>query len=119
MNTELYGPLAMNHFEQQMFVKNARMWRAPEGFPGVRPGTEFPIIRDSFVFGGAGMGDFICYMPALMWIAKNCPGVEGRIYCAGFFMDFAREVMKPWNWAVFKQEDQIKVDKPSVFTGPG
>lgn len=90
--------------------------------PGFRPDTELPVVKNCFVFGGAGMGDFICYMPAMLWIARNCPWIEGWIFCPQFMVEFCDTVMQQagFKWKV-RPAEKINELNPGmcVFTGPG
>ena len=85
-----------------------------------RPGTRLPVVTYNFVFSGAGIGDWMCYMPAMLWLAKFCPWIRGRIYVAEFFCDFARNVMRDYpDWRVHPAERINDFVEPnSVFRGP-
>lgn len=66
-------------------------------FPNTR--TEcFPI---NFEYAGGGMGDYICWTPALQWIVENCPWVYGRVWAPAYFIEFARHFFEGVpNWKV-------------------
>ena len=91
------------------------------GPPHFRPGTKLPIVKYNFVFSGAGMGDWICYMPAMVWIAKNLPWIKGRIFAAEFFCEFAKNVMRDFHdWKINPTEKINELAEPrTVFRGPG
>lgn len=58
----------------------------------------FPI---NFEFAGGGMGDYICWLPALQWIVKNCAWVHGRIWAPAYFIEFVRHFFEGVpNWQV-------------------
>ncbi len=93
-----------------------------------RPGTELPVIKVNMIFKGAGLGDYVCYMPAMIWTAYNTPWIHGRIHVGQFFCEFAQNIMDQTgnkNWKViplpenFKTEDQIVFEDGSLARGPG
>ncbi len=93
-----------------------------------RPGTELPVINVNMIFKGAGMGDYICYMPAMIWTALNTPWIHGRIHVGQFFCEFAENIIKQTgnkNWKViplpagFKSEDDLHLENGSLSRGPG
>jgi len=118
MNTELFGPTALINKAQKSILDDAK--EVTTSAFGLRPGTTLPVVKNYFVFAGAGMGDFICYMPAMVWIARNCPWIEGGIYCPEFFIEFAENIMRPYGWRAFDAA-KIKETLPRgvVLTGPG
>jgi len=61
-----------------------------------RPQTKFGAIRINFVLTQGGIGDYICHMPAFIWIAEKNPHVYGRIFVNPPFDDVARHIMKPY-----------------------
>jgi len=91
------------------------------GPPDFRPGTELAVVKYNFVFAGAGIGDFICYMPAMLWIAKHCPWIRGRIWAPQFFLEFAENCMREFPlWKCLPTEKINELVEPrTVFRGPG
>lgn len=89
--------------------------------PPFHPGTELPIIRANYIFQGAGMGDFICYLPAMIYLAENCPWIYGRIFCPDFLVAFTQNIMDKYeNWLVYPNEKlQNKLEPNSLFVCPG
>lgn len=87
-----------------------------------RPGTELPVIKVNIVFQGAGIGDYICYMPAIIWLAKNCPWLKVKLFVGREFMDFAKNIL--WNFQSMWQVcplDKINemVEAGSTMRAPG
>lgn len=87
-----------------------------------RPGTELPVLKLNVVFQGAGIGDYICYMPAIIWLAKNCPWLKTKLFVAREFMDFAKNVMWDYQstWQVCPLDlinQMVEVD--SAMRAPG
>lgn len=69
-----------------------------------RKESKGPQTEVNFVIGNGGIGDYICYLSALEWIAKNHPQVLGRIYCGGFFMPIPENVFKKYpKWRVIER----------------
>ncbi len=66
--------------------------------PGVANTECFPI---NFEFCGGGMGDYICWTPALQWLVKNAPWVHGRIWTPAYFIEFVRHFFEGTpNWKI-------------------
>lgn len=66
-------------------------------FEGINA-TCFPM---NFELAGGGMGDYICWTPALQWIVNNCPWVHGRIWAPAYFIEFVRHFFEGVpNWKV-------------------
>lgn len=116
---EIRGPLLFVR-ETKRMIEQAYKSVTPTS-SHFRPGTELPVIRNAFVFQGAGMGEYICYLPAMIWIAKNCPWIHGRIFCAEYFVEFATQFFKDFpDWKILPLEkiNQL-IEKNSILTGPG
>lgn len=70
-------------------------------FADVFPGANTECFPINFELAGGGMGDYICWTPALQWISKNCPWVYGRIFAPAYFIEFVNHVFKDTpNWKV-------------------
>ncbi len=87
-----------------------------------RPGTELPTIKLNLVFQGAGIGDYIAYMPAVLWLVKNCPWLRIKLFVAKDFMEFARNIL--WDHSAIITVcalDHINqlVEAGSLMRGPG
>lgn len=58
-----------------------------------------PVPAD-FFFNGSGLGDYICFMSAILWLAKNAPWVRGTLRVPTFFKPLAEHWLKKkphWN----------------------
>lgn len=85
---------------------------------GWRPGTQIRKTDYKFLFNAGGMGDYICYMPSLLWVAKHCPWIHGTLYVSTFFIEFAEKILSPYpNWAV-ADGAKINIDHMTAFVGP-
>lgn len=85
------------------------------------PNTTLPVMRYNYIFKDSGIGDYICYMPAMLWTAQNNPWVSGRIVVAELFHEFALNIMRGHErWSVYPAEkfDEIP-DDLSMSRGPG
>lgn len=64
-------------------------------------GTEYRRHKVAFVMKGGGLGDYINYMSAFLWLAEKCPQVKGFLYCNPPFLDVARYIMQDFkHWKV-------------------
>ena len=69
----------------------------PEHF---RPDTSTTIKEVNFVLTNGGIGDYICYLPALLWASKTQFHVKGNIYCPPYLLEVVTEIFKDcstWN----------------------
>lgn len=66
-----------------------------------RPGTQIRPGPVKFIFNAGGMGDFINYSAAILWIASHCPWIHGTVYVSDFFVPFLRHILKDFpKWLV-------------------
>ncbi len=88
---------------------------------GYREGTKIPAFPMNFTYADGGMGDYICWTPALLWVAENCPFIEGRVYAPAFFIEFVRRAFKDYSrWKVFLAEKITEhYEENSLILGPG
>lgn len=83
-----------------------------ELIPG-RDGARTECFPINFELAGGGMGDYLCWLPALQWIALNCPWVHGRIFAPAYFIQLVLNVFEGVpNWRVslierFKEESEL------------
>lgn len=87
------------------------------------PGTQLPVIVHNYYLRGGGMGDRICAFPCLLWTAKNCPYIWGRVWVADSLLEFARNIIgqahNP-NWRVHSLHDFEKLyESDTRITGRG
>lgn len=88
---------------------------------GYRLGTKMPVFPMNFTLADGGMGDYICWIAALQYVARTIPFVEGRIFSPAFFIEFVRHAMKPYpKWKIFLAERiQEHYEDNSLVLGPG
>ncbi len=88
---------------------------------GYREGTKVPCFPMNFTLADGGMGDYICWMSALLYCARTIPFVEGRIFAPAFFIEFVRHAMKPYpRWKIFLAERiHEHYEDNSLILGPG
>lgn len=83
-----------------------------------RAGTEASRIPVRYIFSGGGLGDYICWIPALQWIAEQCPQVFGRIYAPAFFFEIAQHFFSGYEgWRTFLI-DEVNKETKSIAVGP-
>lgn len=62
-----------------------------------RPNTITNLRRANFLLSKGGMGDFINYLSAIIWILKNTPQLILHIYTHKYFMSFVAFVLDDFN----------------------
>jgi ADP-heptose:LPS heptosyltransferase len=74
--------------------------------PPFRPGTDINQVKSFFFFSGGGMGDYICNMVAMRWIAETQPQVIGRIVTEQYYIPLFANMMAAY-------EDWEVIDNPT------
>jgi hypothetical protein len=83
-------------------LKNERV--LPDRF--FRRNSRCERVDIGFLMASGGLGDYIGYLPALEWIARTQPQVEGTVYTADFFIPIAENVLKPYpHWKVVSRKE--------------
>jgi len=88
---------------------------------GLRPDTKLHRWPINFIFNDGGMGDFVNYAAATLWVAKNCPWVDGRLFVPRYLVPFMKDVhaCAP-NWAIYDSENASElIEFGSALIGPG
>lgn len=62
-----------------------------------RQGTKFKSHLCNFFLLNGGLGDYINHMSAILWIAKECPHVEGWVFVSQPFLDVAKYLLKDFS----------------------
>ena len=72
-----------------------------------RQGTSIPKYVINFALNEGGLGDYLNYMSAILWAAKNCPWIEGRIVVVKHFIPLFRLILETYgvNWELVPGED--------------
>ena len=87
---------------------------------GYRPDTKVPCFPMNFTIADGGMGDYICWTAALLWVADRCPFLEGRIFAPAFFIEFIRHAFRHTKWKIHLIEKiQEHYEDNSLVLGPG
>lgn len=78
-----------------------------------RPGTKTYPREVNFFFDDGGMGDYICWMAAILFVAKECPHVIGHLYVPPYFKPLAENFLKPYpKWTVGQPGDTFNAALP-------
>lgn len=68
---------------------------------GFRPNTKTSRFLVNFAFNEGGLGDYLNYAAATIWIAKNCPWVEGQIFVSEYLVPFMKLIHKDFpGWTI-------------------
>lgn len=75
------------------------------GSPNYRPGTITSVKKINFALYVGAIGDYLCHMVALNWIADTQPHVHGTIYAPDYFIEIPKHVFaRRKNWKVLPRE---------------
>lgn len=67
------------------------------------------------VFNEGGMGDFLNYSAAIVWLDKNCPWIDGRLYSPAYLVPMLKEILAgAKHWRVFESENFHKTMEPGT-----
>ena len=73
---------------------------------GFRPRTPMFPHDMNFIFLNGGMGDYICWMPAIQWLGENCPWILGTLVAPDYFRPLAEYWLKTFpHWKYARYED--------------
>ncbi len=117
----IHGPLEFQRVVDA-YTKGGQINVVTPTKPGFRPGTVLPIINLCILFQGAGFGDYVCYMPALLWLARNCPQLRVQVFVGKEFMQFAQNILWDYNemWKVCDLDHVNHAITPnSMMRSPG
>lgn len=86
---------------------------------GFRAGTKINPIPCNFFFTAGGLGDFLCYMVAILWNARYCPWVRGTLRVPAFFVPLAERLLRRHrHWTVLNGEIPYTVEDGTPMIGP-
>lgn len=85
---------------------------------GMRPGTKVQVMPVNYILTEAGVGDYLYYAAALLWVARNQPWVQGKIHCCNYFVPFLRYFFTPYGWLVEGADDGNSLNAEIRFIGP-
>ncbi len=71
---------------------------------GFRPGIPVVPRPINFVFINGGMGDYICWMQAILWLVAHATWVQGRVVVPDYFIPLAEYWLKGTDWKVWGYE---------------
>lgn len=84
-----------------------------------RPGTFVNPTPAGFTYSAGGLGDYIAYTPALLWVAENCPWIHGTVYAPDFFYELAAHWFRGVkNWKVTTYAELHKGDHRKLMRAP-
>lgn len=81
-----------------------------------RPGSKIREVTVNYVLTEGGIGDFICWLSALEWLARNHPQILGRVYCPDFFVEIAANVLQ--NYPKWKVQGRKALNEKKLQSRP-
>lgn len=87
---------------------------------GFRPNTKVQRISINFAFNEGGLGDYLNYSAATLWLAKNAPWVDGKLFVSEYLAPFIKLIHKDYpHWEIFPGEKAGDfIDPQSPIVGP-
>lgn len=87
---------------------------------GFRPGTPALPYRVYYVFTNGGLGDFICWMQAIRYLATECTWIHGVLVVPNFFQSLAHRWLAEFpKWqAITHQEFHDTAENDELSKGP-
>ncbi len=114
--SEISGAIEFQR-EVDRILKGIKFRSVTMNDPPFRPGTELPCLVQNYYLRGGGIGDKICYLPALTYLAKNCPWVLGRVWITeNLFELFTNVIEQAGNpeWKVLPIEKFYELVEPDT-----
>lgn len=71
---------------------------------GFRPGTPCLPTPINFLFVNGGLGDYLTWIQAILWLIKNATWVEGRLLGPDYFQEIAEYFLEGSGWPYWKYE---------------
>ena len=103
---EIKGPMEFQR-EVDRVLQGIKFKSWKPDSPHWRPGTEIPCTIRNYWMEGGGLGDKICFLPAFVYVAKNCGNILGRIWVPDFMVELFKNIMDQTGnpeWKVFPSE---------------
>lgn len=89
---------------------------------GFRPGVPMFPIKMNFIFLNGGMGDYICWLPAIQWLMAEATWIEGNVIIPTYFREvadyFMRKYAPKWTHMEYKALGDIPKVNDMAFRGP-
>ncbi len=88
---------------------------------GFRPNTPCYPMKLNFIFINGGLGDYICWIPAIQWLASQATWIEGGLIMPTYLKELAAYFMKPypkWSFTDYKNLDELPKAHETPFRGP-
>lgn len=88
---------------------------------GFRPNTPMFPINMNFIFLNGGMGDYICWMQPILWLASQATWIKGTLVCPTYFKELAEYWLKPfkeWKFVDYVDLKDIPNADDIPFRGP-
>jgi hypothetical protein len=86
---------------------------------GMRPDSQVKRWRMNFVFNDGGMGDFVNYSASTVWVAKNCPWVDGWLFCPRYLIPIMEEIHAGLPMKIVPMEEFSKLmESGTAYMGP-
>lgn len=77
----------------QISIKKQKVMEYPVK-AGFRPGIPVVPRPVNFLFVNGGMGDYICWMQAILWLVHHATWIQGRLICPDYFHELANYWLK-------------------------
>lgn len=88
---------------------------------GLRPNTPIKRWIINFIFNEGGLGDFVNYTAATVWVARNSPWVEGRLFVPKYLVPLLKDIHEEFgHWEVIPSElASERLEEGTSIIGPG
>lgn len=81
---------------------------------GFRRDDSLSPIRVNFLFSEGGLGDYICWTPALLYYKEHYPWVRGDVFVPEYFRELADLWLADSYWKIY---DRLEITKHKRFQG--
>lgn len=88
---------------------------------GFRPGTMCFPMRLNFIFINGGMGDYVCWLRPIQWLAECATWIDGTLIVPNYMLDLAKYFLREyprWNVVSYTNLKDIPSADDTPFRGP-
>lgn len=104
---------------EEISKEDQQLMQPPEGFvylgDDYRRGTIARRITEHFLLGNGGIGDLICYLRPLQWIAETQPQVHGVVWTFPFFLPVVESLFSKYGWEFKNVYDAVTEEGKSFL----
>lgn len=85
---------------------------------GFREGTKIKDFPCYFLLNSGGIGDYINYLAAILWVAKTAPWIHGHIFANGYFLELIHYFFRDYPHWQIRDGSNVPLETDLAVIGP-